>query len=125
MNNPRILILDDSSSALDYATDSQLRRALKKRRGTTTFIVSQRIACVRDSDIILVLDNGRLAGRGTHAQLLGTCDTYRDIYYSQFPKETEKAENARATESSPTVSDEIAHLRSDDAEHRYSEEGEG
>lgn len=125
VNNPRILILDDSSSALDYATDSELRRALKKRRGTTTFIVSQRIACVRDSDIILVLDNGRLAGCGTHAQLLGTCDTYRDIYYSQFPKETEKAENAGATENRPTVSDEIAHLRSDDAEHRYSEEGEG
>lgn len=89
VKKPQILILDDSSSALDYATDAALRRSLRAQKGATTFIVSQRIACVRDADMILVLDNGRLVGRGTHEQLLDGCGVYRDIYCSQFPEEKE------------------------------------
>lgn len=88
VSQPEILILDDSSSALDFATDAALRHALKGLRGTvTTFLVSQRIACVRQADLILVLDNGRLAGAGTHEQLMKDCQVYREIHYSQFPEE--------------------------------------
>ena len=99
VKQPKILVLDDSSSALDYATDAALRRALRARRGSTTFIVSQRIACVRDSDMILVLDNGRLVGRGTHEQLLEGCEVYRDIYCSQFPEERESIKRRAACNS--------------------------
>ena len=99
VKQPKILILDDSSSALDYATDAALRRALRARRGSTTFIVSQRIACVRDSDMILVLDNGKLVGRGTHEQLLDGCEVYRDIYCSQFPEERESIKRRSACKS--------------------------
>ena len=88
VKKPEILILDDSSSALDFATDAALRRAIHKLEGSvTTFLVSQRIACVRSADQILVMDNGALVGRGTHDQLMQTCDVYRGIYYSQFPEE--------------------------------------
>ena len=88
VKKPEILILDDSSSALDFATDAALRRAIHKLEGNvTTFLVSQRIACVRSADQILVMDNGALVGRGTHDQLMQTCDVYRGIYYSQFPEE--------------------------------------
>ena len=88
VKKPEILILDDSSSALDFATDAALRRAIHKLEGNvTTFLVSQRIACVRSADQILVMDNGVLVGRGTHDQLMQTCDVYRGIYYSQFPEE--------------------------------------
>lgn len=83
-----ILILDDSSSALDFATDAALRKAIHALSGSmTTFIVSQRIACIRQADEILVLDNGRLAGRGTHDELMNDCALYREIYFSQFPEE--------------------------------------
>ncbi len=88
VRRPEILILDDSSSALDYATDAALRKAIRSLNGTTTtFLVSQRIACVRQSDRILVLDNGTLAGSGTHEELMANCEVYREIYYSQFPEE--------------------------------------
>ena len=88
VKKPEILILDDSSSALDFATDAALRRAIHKLEGSvTTFLVSQRIACVRSADQILVMDNGALVGRGTHDQLMQTCGVYRGIYYSQFPEE--------------------------------------
>ena len=88
VRNPRILILDDSASALDYATDAALRMAIRSREDApTTFIVSQRAASVRYADEILVLDDGVLVGRGTHAQLLADCPVYQEIYYSQFPKE--------------------------------------
>ena len=88
VKKPEILILDDSSSALDFATDAALRRAIHALEGNvTTFLVSQRIACVRSADQILVLDNGALVGRGTHDQLMESCDVYRGIYYSQFPEE--------------------------------------
>ena len=88
VKKPEILILDDSSSALDFATDAALRRAIHKLEGNvTTFLVSQRIACVRSADQILVMDNGALVGRGTHDQLMQSCGVYRGIYYSQFPEE--------------------------------------
>ena len=83
-----VLILDDSASALDYATDAALRRAIHGMENPpTTFIVSQRAASVRYADQILVLDDGILAGQGTHEQLLENCPVYQEIYYSQFPKE--------------------------------------
>lgn len=88
VKKPEILILDDSSSALDFATDAALRSAIKNLgKGIVTFIVSQRIAGIRHADLILVLDNGKLCGKGTHDELLQSCDTYKEIYYSQFPEE--------------------------------------
>ena len=91
VRNPRILILDDSSSALDYATDAALRHALGSMKNPpTTFIVSQRAASVRHADLILVLDDGELVGRGTHKALLEDCPVYREIYCSQFTKEAEQ-----------------------------------
>lgn len=88
VRKPKILILDDSASALDYATDANLRKAIHSMENPpTTFIVSQRAACVRYADEILVLDDGVLVGKGTHEELLETCDVYSEIFYSQFPKE--------------------------------------
>ncbi|MBR7099600.1 MAG: ABC transporter ATP-binding protein [Clostridia bacterium] len=84
VKNPEILILDDSSSALDYATDAALRKALATLPKTTTFIVSQRTASLQHADIIVVLDEGKMVGLGTHAQLLNSCEVYREIYQSQF-----------------------------------------
>ena len=85
---PSILILDDSASALDYATDAALRKALKeKTAGMTVFIVSQRATAVQHADRILVLDDGELAGSGTHAELLRTCDVYKEICLSQLSRE--------------------------------------
>lgn len=88
VRKPAILILDDSVSALDYATDANLRMAIRKMKNApTTFIVSQRAASVRFADEILVLDDGVMVGKGTHDTLLKNCPTYREIYYSQFPRE--------------------------------------
>ena len=88
VRKPEFLILDDSASALDYATDAALRSALKELPDKpTVFIVSQRTASIRHADKILVLDDGRLAGIGTHAELLENCAVYREIHASQFPKE--------------------------------------
>ena len=82
VKKPEILILDDSSSALDFATDAALRKAIHALSGgMTTFIVSQRIACIRQADKILVLDNGALAGAGTHDELMRRCEVYREIYF--------------------------------------------
>ena len=95
VRKPQILILDDSASALDYATDARLRTALKKvEGGTTTFIVSQRASSIRHADKIIVLDDGEMAGIGTHDQLLDNCDVYREIYFSQYPEERLKAAKA-------------------------------
>ena len=88
VGNPKILILDDSLSALDFATDAALRKAIGGLEGNvTTFLVSQRISGIRQADKILVLDDGKLAGQGTHEELMKNCETYQEIYYSQFPEE--------------------------------------
>ena len=85
-----ILILDDSASTLDFATDAKLREAIKNQTPRpTTFIVSQRAASVQYADLILVLDEGNLVGKGTHDELLANNEIYQEIYYSQFPKEDE------------------------------------
>lgn len=85
---PEILILDDSASALDFATDAALRKAIKEEtKGMTTFIVSQRAATVQSADQILVLDEGMMAGIGTHQELIKSCEVYREICQSQFSKE--------------------------------------
>ena len=82
---PAVLILDDSSSALDYKTDANLRRALAEQLGDTTVVtVAQRVSSVKDCDLILVLDEGRVIGRGTHGELLSTCPEYREISDSQM-----------------------------------------
>ena len=89
IRKPDILILDDSSSALDYATDAALRRALRELEGApTVFIVAQRATALRHADTILVLDDGALVGMGTHDELLTSCDTYREIVESQYRKES-------------------------------------
>ncbi len=88
VRKPEILILDDSASALDYATDARLREALRALEGsTTTFIVSQRASTIRHADKIIVLDDGEIAGIGTHDELLAGCQVYQEIYYSQYPDE--------------------------------------
>lgn len=90
VRQPKILILDDSASALDYATDARLRMSIRNvKHPPTTFIVSQRAASVRYADLILVLDDGELVGKGTHEELLRNCSVYQEIYYSQFRKEDE------------------------------------
>ena len=91
VRQPEILILDDSASALDYATDARLRAAIGALENPpTTFVVSQRAASIRTADWILVLDDGRVVGQGTHEALLRTCEVYQEIYYSQFQKEVER-----------------------------------
>lgn len=88
-----VLILDDSMSALDFATDAKLRAALKDRLGgTTVFIVSQRVSTVRNADMILVMDDGRLAGIGTHDDLTESCEEYREICLSQLSEKEVSAE---------------------------------
>ena len=88
VRHPEILILDDSASALDLATDAALRKALRTLSGmTTTFIVSQRVSSIKQADMILVMNDGNLAGSGTHDELMRSCDVYREIFYSQYPKE--------------------------------------
>ena len=88
VRNPEILILDDSASALDYATDAKLRAALRTLEDkTTTFIVSQRASTIRHADRIIVLDDGEIAGMGTHDELLKDCTVYQEIYYSQYPEQ--------------------------------------
>lgn len=89
VKKPEILILDDSASALDYATDAKLRSAIRSMDGdTTVFIVSQRTASIMHADQIIVLDDGKIAGIGTHEELMDGCGVYREIYESQFKKES-------------------------------------
>ena len=97
VKKPEVLILDDSSSALDFATDAALRHSIRNLGyPVTTFLVSQRIACIRQADQILVLDNGRVAGCGTHEELLERCALYQEIFDSQFPGERLTAKEGKA-----------------------------
>ena len=90
VKKPRVLILDDSASALDYATDAALRKAIRQMEGApTVFIVSQRTSSLMSADRILVLDDGEATGYGTHEELLKNCQTYREIYNSQYGKKEE------------------------------------
>ena len=86
VKNPEIILLDDSASALDFATDARLRTAISKTN-ITTVIVSQRTSSIKHADVILVLDDGNLVGKGTHEELMKDCHIYQEIYYSQFPEE--------------------------------------
>lgn len=97
VRKPEILILDDSSSALDYATDLKLRQAIKALPGDmTVFIVSQRASSLMHADQIIVLDDGDVVGLGTHEELLKTCETYQEIYYTQVEKKPEQQEGKEA-----------------------------
>ena len=88
VRRPEILILDDSASALDYATDAKLRKSVREMEGNpTVFIVSQRTSSIQHADKIIVLEDGEIAGIGTHGQLLETCGVYREIYESQYKKQ--------------------------------------
>ncbi|MDT3843119.1 MAG: ABC transporter ATP-binding protein [Bacillota bacterium] len=99
VKKPEILIMDDSASALDYSTDLALRRAIRSLPGNmSVFIVSQRTSSVREADRILVLDDGKLVGNGTHEELMRDCEVYREIYYSQFSDERPEEETERNAE---------------------------
>ncbi len=94
VKKPEILIMDDSASALDFATDLALRRAVKAMEGKmTVFIVSQRTSSIKNADLILVFDDGKVCGKGTHEELIKESTVYQEIYYSQFPME--KPENKK------------------------------
>ncbi len=95
IRKPDVLILDDSTSALDYATESKVRQGIRKlTEDAICFIVSQRAASIMDADLLIVLDEGEVAGMGTHEELLKFCEVYAEIYYSQFPEDREEANNA-------------------------------
>lgn len=92
VRKPEILILDDSASALDYATDARLRKSIREMEGNpTVFLVSQRTSSIQHADKIIVLEDGEIAGMGTHENLLETCNVYREIYESQYKKQQEAA----------------------------------
>lgn len=109
VGSPRILIMDDSASALDFKTDAALRHAIRERSGRgaaggglplTTVIVSQRVSTVRDADMICVLDHGSVAGLGTHDELYATCQLYREICQSQLRREELEGQQGSATSAS-------------------------
>ncbi|NLO90333.1 MAG: ABC transporter ATP-binding protein [Clostridia bacterium] len=92
LKKPKILILDDSTSAVDTATEAKIRKSLRNElKGTTKIIIAQRISSVIDADKIVVLDDGKIAGIGKHEELMKTCETYSEIYYSQMDKQQVKA----------------------------------
>ena len=84
VKTPDVLILDDSASALDFATEAKLRKAIKSLKNVTTFIVSQRTSSIMHADQIVVLDDGIVVGIGNHNELLDNCEVYKEIYNSQF-----------------------------------------
>lgn len=97
LKEPRILILDDSTSAVDTATEAEIRRAFKTTlKHTTKFIIAQRISSVEDADKILVLDDGRIIGMGTHTELLRDCDAYKEIYETQYGKSALASQEVQA-----------------------------
>ena len=97
LKKPRILILDDSTSAVDTKTDRLIRQAFRDEiPDTTKIIIAQRLASVEDADMILVMDEGRIMARGTHAELLETCDEYRSIYESQTKNQGKPEEEGEA-----------------------------
>lgn len=88
LKKPKILILDDSTSAVDTATEAEIRKSFSTSlKDTTKLIIAQRISSVEDADRILVMDEGQIVGQGTHEELLASCETYQEIYYSQRDKE--------------------------------------
>ena len=88
LKKPKILILDDSTSAVDTATEARIRESFKgSLKDTTKLIIAQRISSVIDANKILVIDEGKIVGMGTHSELMESCDTYKEIYYSQMDKE--------------------------------------
>ena len=89
-SQPKFLILDDASSALDYRTDAKLRQALAQYRDTTKIIVAQRVSSIRSADLILVLDNGEIIGQGTHEELMEVCPDYAEIARVQMETEDEE-----------------------------------
>lgn len=100
VKKPEFLILDDSASALDFATDAALRKSLHQLSGNvTTFLVSQRAASIRQADLILVLNDGELVGKGIHDDLIRSCEIYRAIYFSQFPEERAKYDSSKTAVS--------------------------
>lgn len=100
VKKPEFLILDDSASALDFATDAALRKSLHQLSGNvTTFLVSQRAASIRQADLILVLNDGELVGKGIHDDLIRSCEIYREIYFSQFPEERAKYDSSKTAVS--------------------------
>lgn len=104
LTNPRILILDDSTSSVDVATEYQIQQALQQLMvGRTAFVIAQRISTVRNADLILVLDRGRVAARGTHAELLETSEIYADIYSSQLVEDAPLALSDGAVVGQPQV----------------------
>ena len=87
LKKPKILILDDSTSAVDTATEAKIRQSFSTTlKDTTKLIIAQRISSVETADRILVMDEGRIVGQGTHEELLNTCEAYQEIYYSQMSK---------------------------------------
>ena len=124
VRRPEILILDDSASALDYATDAKLRTALRSIEGvTTTFIVSQRASTIRHADKIIVLDDGEMAGIGTHEELLQDCSVYQEIYYSQYPEERPEAVGEQGKESERRKTEEKKIEEEKTAEEKTAEGG--
>ena len=92
LKKPKILILDDSTSAVDTATEAKINKALRERfANTTKLIIAQRISSVIGADKIVVLDEGRIVGLGSHDELMEKCEEYQEIYYSQRDKEEKKA----------------------------------
>lgn len=119
VRKPEILILDDSSSALDYATDAKLRFAINHMENKpTVFIVSQRTTSIQHADNIIVLDDGKIVGMGKHEELLERCSVYQEIYYSQFPKKESVLETTSKEKNSKEESWKGNHL---EGNHRRKE----
>ena len=91
VGDPEILILDDSASALDLATDARLRKAIHEKTSGMTVLVSQRISSIKSADKIIVLDDGKIAGIGTHSELYNGCEVYKEICLSQLSEKEAQA----------------------------------